>query len=211
VTDFDWDEFKAAVELLKSGISELPFRDVIKAATSHHITQFDEDSKKVIQLISDWIEDNLLHLSNYVETEYEGRSNELGNFVEAWLIDALDNQLPLSCKRPRTGKGNAQAVGYPDGIIQVKGVNIYFDVKIYQEKTKNTTLRSFYYQPTNQSKIHYDAPHFLIGFEVESLGGSNRSPFKVIGFKLVDVYDMMVLFKAEFNTSNRFIYRLNEP
>lgn len=211
MTDFDWDEFEAAVHLLKSGVKELPFRDVIRAATGYHIIPFNEKSREQIRLISNWIENNLQHLSDYVETEYEGRSNELGNFVEAWLIDALDNQLTLSCKRPRTGKGHAQAVGYPDGIICSEEVVIYFDIKIYQEKTKDTTLRSFYYQPTNQSKIHHDAPHFLIGFEVESLGGSNRSPFKVIDFTLVDVHDMMVLFKAEFNTSNRFIYQLNNP
>jgi hypothetical protein len=211
MAEFDWDEFEAAVHLLKSGVKELPFRDVIKAATGYQITQFNEDSRNPVRMISVWIENNLQHLSNYVETEYEGRSNELGNFVEAWLIDALDNQLPLSCKRPRTGKGHAQAVGYPDGIIQNNEVNIYFDIKIYQGKTKDTTLRSFYYQPTNQSKIHHDAPHFLIGFEVESLGGSNRSPFKVIDFTIVDIYEMMVLFKAEFNTSNRFIYQLMSP
>ena len=211
MADFDWDEFETAVHLLKSGIKELPFRDVIRAATGHEITQFNENSRITVRLISNWIKNNLQHLSDYVETEYEGRSNELGNFVEAWLIDALDNQLALSCERPRTGRGHAQAVGYPDGIIHDKNVVIYFDVKIYQAKTKETTLRSFYYQPTNQSKIHHDAPHFLIGFEVESLGGSNRSPFKVIDFTFVDVYEMMVLFKAEFNTSNRFIYQLSSP
>lgn len=211
MADFDWDEFKTAVELLKSGITELPFRDVILAATGHRILPFSERHRNVVERISSWITENIQHLSDYVEAEYDGRSNELGNFVEAWLIDALDNNLELSCERPRTSKGHAQAVGYPDGIIQSEHDVLYFDVKIYQAKTKNTTLRSFYYQPTNQSKIHHDAPHFLIGFEVESLSGSNRSPFRVVDFTLVDIFNMMVLFKAEFNTSNRFIYNLNSP
>ena len=98
-----------------------------------------------------------------------------------------------------------------DGVIFSEGNVLYFDVKIYQDKTKDTTLRSFYYQPTNQSKIHHDAPHFLIGFEVLSLGGSNRSPFRIVDYNIVDVYDMNVNFKAEFNTNNRNIYSLKNP
>ena len=88
MSDFDWDEFKAAVELLKSGISELPFRDVILAATGHRILPFSEEHHSVVRRLSVWIKENLQHLSDYVESEYNGRSNELGNFVEAWLIDA---------------------------------------------------------------------------------------------------------------------------
>ena len=112
---------------------------------------------------------------------------------------------------PRTAEGRAQAVGYPDGVLVAGNHVLYFDVKIYQAKTKDTTLRSFYFQPTNQSKIHHDAPHFLIGFEVESLGGNNRSPFRIVDYSIVDIYDMNVSFKAEFNTNNKNIYNLGNP
>ena len=154
-----------------------------------------------------------------IEAEYEGRSNELGNFLENFLIKELQiafkpsihdwHDLPtIICEKPRTAAGHAQATGYPDGVIFSGDNVLYFDVKSYQGKNKNDTLRTFYYQPTNQSKIQHDAPHFLIGFEVESLGGSNRSPFRIVDYNIIDIYDMNVNFKAEFNTNNKELYNL---
>ena len=212
MADFDWGEFEAAVQLLKSAVPKnLPFRDVIRAATGHQIIPFDDAARAVVKEVDEWIDANLLSLSNQVESEYIGRSNELGNYLERILMNKLQMALPtIRCEMPRTAAGHAQAVGYPDGVIFSGDNVLYFDVKIYQAKTKDTTLRSFYYQPTNQSKIHHDAPHFLIGFEVESLGGSNRSPFRIVDYNIVDIYDMNVNFKAEFNTNNRNIYNLKE-
>jgi hypothetical protein len=212
VADFDWREFEAAVSLLKSGVDQLPFRDVIRAATGHHILPFDNSARAVVKEVEEWIEANFPILSDHIESEYQGRPNELGNYLERILMNKLQMALPtIRCEMPRTKAGRAQAVGYPDGVIFSGDKVLYFDVKIYQAKTKDTTLRSFYYQPTNQSKIHHDAQHFLIGFEVESLGGSNRSPFRIEDYSIVDVYDMNVNFKAEFNTNNRNIYRLRNP
>jgi hypothetical protein len=211
VSAFEWDEFEAAVRLLKSGVDNMPFRDVIRAATGHHILPFDDSSRAVVQMINGWIEANLTTLSNLIKIDYEGRPNELGNYVEGLLMERLDRELDIKCGRPKTAAGHAQAVGYPDGIIAAGDVVLYFDVKIYQTKTKDTTLRSFYYQPTNQSKIHHDAPHFLIGFEVESLSGNNRSPFRIVSYTIVDIYEMSVQFKAEFNTNNKNLYTLGRP
>lgn len=212
MVDFDWDEFESAVHLLKSGVNELPFRDVIRAATGHRILPFDNSTRAVVKEIEEWIVANLGMLSDHIESEYQGRPNELGNYLERILMNKLQMALPtIRCEMPRTARGYAQAVGYPDGVIFSEDNVLYFDVKIYQDKTKDTTLRSFYYQPTNQSKIHHDAPHFLIGFEVLSLGGSNRSPFRIVDYNIVDVYDMNVNFKAEFNTNNRNLYTLGKP
>tara|TARA_B100001142_G_scaffold326847_1_gene383173 strand:- start:219 stop:860 length:642 start_codon:yes stop_codon:yes gene_type:complete len=213
MSDFDWDEFEAAIRLLKSGVDKLPFRDVIKAATGHNILPFNDSTRAVVRKLDEWISVNVQHLSNHIESEYIGRPNELGNYLERILLNDFQRDLAPSirCEMPRTISGHAQAVGYPDGVIFTQNEVMYFDVKIYQAKTKDTTLRSFYYQPTNQSKIHHDAPHFLIGFEVESIDGNNSSPFRIVDYSIVDVYDMNVNFKAEFNTNNRNIYNLERP
>jgi len=206
--DLDWDEFSAAVRLLKSGVSRLYFRDVINAATGHKIIPFDDNSKQILEEIKSWLDGNLNELSNLIEMDYVGRPNELGNYLERVLIARLDESLNFSVDMPTTEQGHKQAVGYPDGIIfdNMRNQVVYFDVKIFQEKTRNTTLRSFYYQPTNQSKILHDAPHFLIGFVVESLSGDNRSPFIIKDYELVDIYNLEVNFKAEFNASNKDLY-----
>lgn len=204
----NWDEFSAAVRLLKSGVSRLLFRDVVKAATGHTILPFDETSSRILADIRSWLDQHLSELSNLIEMDYVGRPNELGNFLERVLLARLDESLSLSVDMPTTEQGHKQAVGYPDGVIvdHSTGQVVYFDVKIFQEKTRTSSLRSFYYQPTNQSKILHDAPHFLVGFVVESLSGDNRPPFIIKDYELVDIYNLEVNFKAEFNASNQDLY-----
>ena len=206
--DLDWDEFSAAVRLLKSGVSRLYFRDVINAATGYKIIPFDGNSNQILEEIKSWLDGNLNELSNLIERDYVGRPNELGNYLERVLMARLDESLNFSVDMPATEQGHKQAAGYPDGIIfdSMRNQVVYFDVKIFQEKTRNNTLRSFYYQQTNQSKILHDAPHFLIGFVVESLSGDNRSPFIIRDYELVDIYNLEVNFKAEFNASNKDLY-----
>ena len=200
--DLDWDEFSAAVRLLKSGVSRLYFRDVINAATGYKIIPFDDNSNQILEEIRSWLDGNLSELSNLIEMDYVGRPNELGNYLERVLMARLDESLNFSVEMPRTEQGHKQAVGYPDGIIvdQRRDLVAYFDVKIFQEKTRKSTLRSFYYQPTNQSKISHDAPHFLVGFVVDSLGDNNRSPFIIKDYEIVDIYDLI---KVENNDKHR--------
>jgi hypothetical protein len=47
----------------------------------------------------------------------------------------------------------------------------------------------------------------LVGFVVESLGDNNRSPFIITNYEIVDIYDLEVNFKAEFNASNKDLYQ----
>lgn len=209
--DFDWNSFESAVLFLKKGIETLLFRDVIKAATGYQITRFDNNSLEVVKLIDDWINANLSTLSDAIYVGFEGRANELGNRVEEELRKGL-NQIPeLKCDKPLLSNGKKQSTGYPDCLIELNSVKIYADVKTYQSKTADSTLRSFFYQPTNKSKIHYDAPHCIIGFETQSIGGDNKSPFKLIGYKIIDLYNLDVKFKAEFNADNSKIYTLSRP
>lgn len=208
--DFDWNSFESAVHFLKKGIKTLFFRDVIKAATGHQILRFDNESLKVVKLIDDWINVNLSTLSDTIYAGFEGRANELGNRVEEEVRKGL-NQIPkLKCDRPVLSTGKKQSAGYPDFLIELNSVKVYVDVKTYKSLGKKSTFRSFYYQPTNKSKIHYDAPHCIIGFETQSIGGDNKSPFKLIGYKIIDLYDLDVIFKAEFNVGNNKIYALTE-
>jgi hypothetical protein len=209
--DFEWDKFEAAVQFLKKGIDTLFFRDVIKAATGKDVLPFNKESLLVIDSVDTWIKNNFSTLSNTVYSGFIGRANELGNKVEDELRNGL-NQIPnLRCDKPLLSSGKKQATGYPDCLIDSDGIKIYADIKTYQTKTADSSLRSFFYQPTNKSKIHFDAPHCIIGFETESVGGDNKSPFRLINYKIIDVYNLKVNFKAEFNAGNLEIYSLNKP
>ena len=207
--DFDWNSFESAVLFLKKGIETLLFRDVIKAATGYQITRFDNNSLEVVKLIDDWINANLSTLSDTIYAGFEGRANELGNRVEEEVRKGL-NQIPkLKCDRPVLSTGKKQSAGYPDLLIEHNSVKVYVDIKTYKSNGEKSNFRSFYYQPTNKSKIHFDAPHCIIGFETQCIGGDNKSPFKLIGYKIIDLYDLGIKFKAEFNADNNKIYTLN--
>ena len=205
-TDFNWDEFKTAVTYLKKGIDQLYFRDVIKAATERQIIEFDTNTLSVMETINTFLKENLQHLSNIVETNYKGRPNELGNYLEKVLKKEISQKTNITCTTPTLANGTAQSAGYPDYFIQRSDAKIYADVKTFQSKTLISTLRSFYYQPTNQVKIQHDAPHCLIGFEAESIDGDNKAPFRLTGYKIIDLYDLKIHFKAEFNANNIEVY-----
>jgi hypothetical protein len=81
--------------------------------------KFDEASRRVVREIDDWIDRNLTRLSQLVETNYVGRPNELGTYFEAELVELIDRECPLDCRRPTTAKGIVQAVGCPDGWVAV--------------------------------------------------------------------------------------------
>jgi hypothetical protein len=204
---FDWDEFKTTITYLKKGVEELYFRDVIKAATDHSIVKFDDSSLKVLAKIDECLKNNFSNLQLQMK-KYEGRANEAGNEIEKLLKLQLNNLSNISCKTPTLANGTAQSSGYPDYLIESSNVTIYADIKAFQAKTKESSFRSFYYEPTNQVKILKDAPHCLIGFEIKSLGGDNKSPFELVNYEIVDLYDLQVNFKAEFNANNSDVYSL---
>ncbi len=204
---FDWDEFKTTISYLKKGVEELYFRDVIKAATDHSIVKFDDSSLKVLAKIDECLKNNFSNLQLQMK-KYKGRVNEAGNEIEKLLKLQLNNLSNISCKTPTLANGTAQSSGYPDYLIESSNVTIYADIKAFQAKTKESSFRSFYYEPTNQVKILKDAPHCLIGFEIKSLGGDNKSPFELVNYEIVDLYDLQVNFKAEFNANNSDVYSL---
>lgn len=204
--DFEWDKFETAIQFLKKGVKTLFFRDVIKAATGKKVLPFNQETLLAIKLVDNWIGNNISSLSNTVYTTFKGRANEVGNKVEDELRNGLNRIPGLVCDKPLLTSGKKQATGYPDCIIDYNGNKIYADIKAYQTKTADSSLRSFFYQPTNKNKINFDAPHCIIGFETQSIGGDNKSPFKVIDYKIIDVYNLKVAFKAEFNAGNLELY-----
>lgn len=212
--EINWNEFNSAINFLKDGVKELNFRDVIRAASGHNILPFDSKSMSLIKLIDKLLENNLHDLSDHLLHNYKGRANEFGNKIESEILKKLLAIPKIKCGKPKLANGKIQSSGYPDCLIEWGDIKIYADIKSYQSKTAESSLRSFFYQPTNKNKILFDAPHCIIGFETLSLGGDNKSPFKIIGYKIIDTYDLKVNFKAEFNAGNAQVYglrKLNKP
>jgi hypothetical protein len=133
---------------------------------------------------------------------YAGRINEFGNHVEPFFMNCC-TQLNLDCSRPKNKKGAATKSGYPDCLLMYNNEPYYIEIKTYEDET--SALRSFYYSPLKASKITLDACHLLIGLGTTK---SDNRPVLSGLFSIVDMFDMNLTLKTEYNTSNRELYRI---
>lgn len=201
-------EFDLFIKRLIEGAANVLFRDVIKSSCGFNIIKVDRVYLEAVKKIKESLKADLNSISNTVEKNYKGRANELSNYIENVIKTHINNKLKgFVASIPAIGKSK-QSAGYPDLIVEFdKKKYIYIEAKTYQIKTIKSKLRTFYFKPSEKNKITESCPHILIGFEVESLGGNNRSPFKVNNFKIIDLYDLRVTLKPEFNANNPMIYQ----
>jgi hypothetical protein len=92
----------------------------------------------------------------------------------------------------------------------------YLDPKLYAVGRRNSGFRTFYFEPKNATnKVRDDAVHFIVGFEHEGREGGLSSPssivkgqrWKITRWDLVDLSYFKVKLKADFQGSNRDMYR----
>ena len=69
-------------------------------------------------------------------------------------------------------------------------------------------MRSFYLSPSENIKISRDARHVLLAFEMvrAPLAGTALFSFTAVAFKLVDLHDLEIDVKYEFQSDNRRLY-----
>jgi hypothetical protein len=135
-----------------------------------------------------------------------GRINEASRFIEDELLSECDAIEGWSCGIPKTSAGEEQRSGYPDLRLVLKdGSVVYLDPKLFATDSRSSSFRTFYYEPkTTTSKVQDDARHLLVGVHHnEGQGGQLRFE----GWDLVDVSRINVQLKAEFQASNRDMYR----
>jgi len=101
-----------------------------------------------------------------------------------------------------------QRSGYPDlRIIDVQSKRVfYLDPKLYATGSRDSSFRAFYFEPKKgTNKVRDDAVHFIIGFEHETR--EKNGVWKFTRWDLVDLSRFTVNLKAEFQGSNRDMYR----
>jgi hypothetical protein len=140
------------------------------------------------------------------ETYQESRINEVSAYFEEALLEELDRAPELMCGYPRTAEGNLQRAGYPDLMIRhiESGRVVYLDPKLVEEGSLKSSLRTFYFTPRIETnKVLHDANHLLVGIEHDG----NTGKWKYLRWHLVDLAGFKVTLKAEFQASNRDLYR----
>lgn len=135
------------------------------------------------------------------------RANEVGNDIEEFVKTAL-NASGLSASVPHTKSGKAKTTGYPDvEFTDEAGRTVYVECKTYNNDNIATTFRSFYLSPSDDFKVTKDGIHIGISYEVYVAGKVGPDNiYKVRHWMLVDLEQLKVDVKYEFNSDNRRLY-----
>ncbi len=142
------------------------------------------------------------------------RINEVSSYFEDLMRELLNKAPGFSCDFPKTATGATQRSGYPDlELIDQQSHRVYYlDPKLYTVGSRDSSFRTFYFEPKiATNKVRKDAVHFIVGFEHEKpaadpsrTGGMH---WRFTRWDLVDLSHFRVKLKAEFQGSNRDMYR----
>ena len=192
-------------------LNGIEFREVILATTGKKVLAFDSNSEgdqRVAKLLSVALDAATKQLNAPGSAvQNVPRINEVSSHVEDLLRDLLNAGPDLSCDFPRTAEGHIQRSGYPDlRIIDVKTGRVYYlDPKLYAVGSRDSTFRTFYFEPKiATNKVREDAVHLLVGFEHEAKSAGH---WNFTRWDLIDLSHFKVRLKAEFQGSNRDIYK----
>lgn len=193
-------------------LEDVPFAEVVEAVSGCKVLAVDA-GRPADQVILTAIEVNAnVMLLEFASAEHPvhqaARINETSRYIESFLMEKLDAVEGLSCSIPLTASGREQRSGYPDLRIEheASGRVFYLDPKVYKATSENSSFRTFYFEPKRETnKILDDASHLILG--VAHAGKSDAGLWQFEKWQLIDLADFRVRLKAEFQASNRDLYR----
>ncbi len=193
------------------GLRELPFAEVICAATGKSIVPIDpadENDARVLKAIGTGL-DEVLQRMNAPDAKVQSvaRINEVSSFFEEMLRDVMNKVPRLSCDYPKTADERVQRSGYPDlRLVDTETKRVYYmDPKLYAEGSRTSSFRTFYFEPkVATNKVRDDAAHLILGIEHSARSAGH---WEFTRWEIVDLSKLRVKLKAEFQGSNHDIYR----
>src|SRR6266404_5007946 len=196
----------------KEQLRGVPFSEVIADVTGKKVLAFDsknEIDQRVVKGIAAACDETLKRL-NAGDSPIQSvtRINEVSSHFEDTLRELLNSTPGLSCDFPKTAEGKVQRSGYPDlRIVDVGSKRVYYlDPKLYAVGSRDSSFRTFYFEPKGATnKVGDDAVHFVAGFEHQAKDKSGA--WKFTRWDVVDLSEFKVKLKAEFQGSNRDLYR----
>lgn len=188
-------------------LKDIPFAEVIEAATGTTVQPVDPSTDAA------WLDrlaaavDRTMRALNAPGSPIRSatRVNEASRFVEETLAAELSDESGWKCDVPTTPDGDAQRSGYPDlRLVLPDGSVVYLDPKLHASDSRESTLRTFYYEPkTLTNKVRENARHILVGLTHNDMPGDG---LRIVGWELVDLSRLRVQLKAEFQAANRDLY-----
>jgi len=195
ITKEEYEEYQRLKGCPKHGDKKL-FRDIVFQDTGYEVvpaTQEQIDEAKINAVLA------RNHQTDVNENVFIGndgkprkRYNECGNDMENVLKESSNGKL----------SGLGQAAGYPD--LENCICKYYLECKVANSKSMDTSFRSFYL--STLTKVKKSQPHLLVCFKHHDGKLSKEDPPIVI-----DLYDLELTLKQEWNASNKIIYSVFEP
>lgn len=201
------ERLENVIKQMLTPLKDIPFNLVIEAMTGKKVISFGftkSDHQKVLQLLKQ----SALNAGKEINKTgiLRPRPNEVGNDIEPYVKNAL-NSLDLRADIPAGPSGHKKATGYPDIIFWYKNNPYYLECKTYNIKNIDTMQRSFYFSPSDEFKVVYDAPHFIISYEIYVAGEKgNKHIYKCKNYKILSIESLSLDVKYEFNSDNKRMY-----
>ena len=191
----------------------LYLRDIVSRMTGFNILKCNNDLlEKIIKIAEDCVKimknpenykdkfKNNICIPNVSLTfpdkcDKKMRPNECGNYMESILDIANENIIS-----PKTGQGKQMSSGYPDRELKEQA---YIEVKLFDVDSKESSFRSFYISTLD--KITKSLPHILVAFPHKDGVLIDTEP------EVIDLYDLKLKLKQEFNASNKDLYKVIIP
>ncbi len=195
------------VKQMLQPLKDIPFNLVIEVMTGKKVISFDftkQEHQKVLKLLKQ----SALNAGKKINEKgiLRPRPNEVGNDIEPYVKDAL-NYLGLKADTPSGKSGNKKSTGYPDIIFWVENRPYYLECKTYNIENIGTTQRSFYFSPSDEFKVIYDAPHFMLSYEIYVAGEEGKNHiYKCRHYKILSLESLSLDVKYEFNSDNKRMY-----
>ncbi len=187
------------------------FADVVEATAGVSVLPVDpaaEPDRGMLQAIQEVALEMLEAFADPAHPLHQvGRINETSRHVEDYLLEHLGRSEDLECTVPVNASGRIQHSGYPDLRLEhlPTGRVFYIDPKVYRQGSERSTFRTFYFEPKRETnKILDDASHLILGV---SHIGKVDGRWRFENWVLVDLAEFRVRLKAEFQASNRDMYR----
>ncbi len=192
-------------------LREIPFAKVIEDTTGRKVLAIDPKNptdERVLKQIGGVLDEVVRQLNEPGSAIQDvSRINEASSHFEDLMRKLLDAAPGLRCDFPRTADGHAQRSGYPDlRVLDEESKRVYYlDPKLYAAGSRESSFRTFYFEPKKATnKVLDDAVHLVAGFEHAP---REDGRWKFTRWDLVDLARFRVRLKAEFQGSNRDLYR----
>jgi len=190
-------------------LRSVAFSDVIAATTGKKVIPFDAknpDEQRIVARIGEVMDGVLAQVNADEKLQAIKRINEVSSHFEELMRVKLDAVPDFSCNFPLTASGHTLRSGYPDLrlVDRPTGRVFYLDPKLYERGSRESSFRTFYFEPRQATnKVNDDAHHFIVGIQHDR----SEHGWHFTRWELIDLAHFHVHLKAEFEGSNHDMYR----